>query len=191
MPDSGPDVRRTTIEPIKLTMVNTISASFEETSNVLGDSVQMSDEPGPSTQDPKTRPKRGAATFRPPNRSIPELINNPANNSTIIDEATARAELERRFFITPATEITIESLTTALLDFTVQANSLTPMHIDIIRAIAILLVKTDHAKKTKLLADAMIERLMEPLMKLEEIATKHESKMEILTRVTDEPQRDL
>lgn len=39
MPDSGPDVRRTTIEPIKLTMVNTISASFEETSNVFGDSV--------------------------------------------------------------------------------------------------------------------------------------------------------
>src|SRR5580765_1353153 len=104
-------------------------------------SIEESNEPQGSKNN---RPKCHANSFRPSNRSIPDLINDPANQLSIRDEQMARAELEQKLFITPAMEITLESLTTMLLNFLVQAHSLTPMHVDVIRAIAILLFKTDH-----------------------------------------------
>jgi hypothetical protein len=85
--------------------------------------------------------------FRSSKRSIPELLNNPATASDIINKCTVRIALETRLFITPVAEITIDTLTTVLLEFSVQAPSLTPMHIDTICAIAILLFKTDHEQK--------------------------------------------
>ncbi|KAG2130233.1 hypothetical protein DEU56DRAFT_955912 [Suillus clintonianus] len=131
----------------------------------------MSTDPPENSQNTKqTRPKRNAVTFRSSKRSIPELISDPSNTSEIIDEQSARTVLESRLFITPAAEITIDTLTTALLDFTVQAPSLTPMHIDIIRAIAILLFKTDHNQKAKTISDAISKQLEEPLTRLNKLA---------------------
>jgi methyl-accepting chemotaxis protein len=122
--------------------------------------------PGSKTQ----RPKRHANSLCPSNRSIPDLINDPANQSNVKDVHMVHTELERKFFITPTTEIMLESLTTALLDFSIQAHSLTPMHIDVIRTIAILLFKTDHDNKTNLIANSINEKLEEPLAHLEQIA---------------------
>jgi hypothetical protein len=109
--------------------------------------------------------------FRPSNRAIPDLISNPPDGSEITDERSARAELEKRLFITLATEITMESLITALLDFTIQGHSLSPMDIGIIRAIAILLYKTDHNKKAQTIATAITDLLSDPLAKLDEVTT--------------------
>ncbi|KAG1854753.1 hypothetical protein C8R48DRAFT_660903 [Suillus tomentosus] len=137
----------------------------------------MSADPPEGSQNAKpSRPKRNVPSFRPTNRSIPDLISDPANKSAIIDEQTARAELEGRLFITPAAEINIDTLTTALLDFTVQAHSLTPMHIDIIRAIAILLFKADHEKKTKHIAESVTSLLEGSVNRLEEIAKTQTNK---------------
>ncbi|KAG2145731.1 hypothetical protein BD769DRAFT_1660842 [Suillus cothurnatus] len=129
------------------------------------------------------RPKCHVNSFRPSNRSIPNLINDPANQSNVKDIHTACAELERKFFITPTTEIMLESLTTALLDFSIQAHSLTPMHVNVIRAIAIFLFKTNHDNKTNLIANSINEKLKEPLACLEQIAktlTKSNSDMQTL-----------
>ncbi|KIK37439.1 hypothetical protein CY34DRAFT_109093 [Suillus luteus UH-Slu-Lm8-n1] len=102
--------------------------------------------------------------------SIPKLISDPANKFLVTDEQMARAEVEGRLLITPANEISIDTLTTALLDFSVQAHSLTPMHINIIRAIANLLFKTDHDKKLRHIASSVTSMLEEPLNRLEELA---------------------
>ncbi|KAG2123615.1 hypothetical protein BD769DRAFT_1669818 [Suillus cothurnatus] len=111
----------------------------------------------------QSRPKQHAAMFRSSKRSILELLNDPATASDIINEHTARIALETRLFITPVAEITIDTLTTALLEFSVQAPSLTPMHIDIICAIAILLFKTDHEQKANIISDAVCTHLEKPL----------------------------
>lgn len=128
-----------------------------------------SDLPEGSQGTKSNRPKRHAASFRPSNRSIPDLIHDPANKSNITDEQTARAELEARLFITPAAEINIDTLATALLDFTVQAHSLTPMHIDIMRAIAILMLKTDQETKAQIIAESINKLINNPITRLEEI----------------------
>jgi hypothetical protein len=134
----------------------------------------MSSEPPESSQGTKsTRPKHHAISFRPSNRSIPELINDPANKSPIVNEQTARAELETRLFITPAVEINTDVLATALLDFTVQANSLMPMHINILKAIAILIFKVDHERKSRLIANSVSILLDSPITWLEELIENH------------------
>ncbi|KAG1885400.1 hypothetical protein F4604DRAFT_1918096 [Suillus subluteus] len=134
---------------------------------------------------PNTRPKRNANTFHPSNRSIPDLINDPATQSSVKDENTACAELEKKLLLTPAAEITLDFLTTALLDFSVQAHSLTPMHVDILRAMAILLFKTDHNRKANILANSINTLLEEPINHLEKLAgthTKRSNKIPVLQK---------
>ncbi|KAG2063974.1 hypothetical protein BDR04DRAFT_1184795 [Suillus decipiens] len=123
------------------------------------------------------RPKCNAATFRPSNRSIPDLINDPANKSSIIDEQTARVELETRLFVTPAAEINIDTLTTALLDFTVQAHLLTPMHINIMRAIAILMLKSDQERKAQIITNTVNNLIDNLAAHLEEIIESQANKI--------------
>jgi hypothetical protein len=141
------------------------------------------EEPNEHPASKTQRPKRHANSFCPSNRSIPDHINDPANQSNVKDIHTACAELKRNFFITPTMEIMLESLTTALLDFSVQAHSLTSMHINVIRAIAIILFKTDHNNKTDLIANSINKKLEEPLALLEQIAktlTENNSDMQTL-----------
>ncbi|KAG2751692.1 hypothetical protein P692DRAFT_20383399 [Suillus brevipes Sb2] len=99
----------------------------------------MSAEPPENSQYARaTRSKCNAIRFKPSKRSIPEFINDPSNQSAITDEHSTRVELESRLLITRAAKASIDTLATTLLDFSVQAPSLTPMHVDVIRAIAIL-----------------------------------------------------
>ncbi|KAG1798410.1 uncharacterized protein BJ212DRAFT_1488597 [Suillus subaureus] len=122
---------------------------------------------------PNTRPKHNANTFCPSNRSIPNLINDPATQSSVKDKNTAHAELEKKLLLTPAAEVMLDSLTTALLDFSVQAHSLTPMHMDVLRAIAILLFKTDHDRKANILANSINALFEEPINRLKKLAGAH------------------
>lgn len=130
----------------------------------------MAAEPPENSQNTRiARLKCNAVTFKPSKRSIPELINDLANLSTIIDEHTARVELESRLFITRAAETSIDTLATALLNFSAQAPSLTPMHVDVIRAIAILLFKTDHDQKARNISNAICSLLEHPINKLSKL----------------------
>ncbi|KAG1801729.1 uncharacterized protein BJ212DRAFT_1305024 [Suillus subaureus] len=136
----------------------------------------MSSDPLEGSQGAKSNRPKCHAAYRPSNRSIPDLINDPANKSTIIDKQSARAELETRLFITPAAEINIDTLATALLNFTVQAHSLTSMHIDIMRAIAILMLKTDQERKAQIIADLVNNLIHKSMACLEEIIENQANK---------------
>ena len=126
------------------------------------------DEPS-SSQTPKTiRPKWNATGYRPSGRSIPELLSDPIMQLQIVDVNSTRAELEKHFFITPTSEITIDTLTTALLDFTIQTPGLSVLCTDILWAIAILLFKVDHDKKMNKIAEAIKSILVESMTQLEE-----------------------
>ncbi|KAG0692217.1 hypothetical protein DFH29DRAFT_1009072 [Suillus ampliporus] len=127
-----------------------------------------------------SRPKRGNnATYRPSGRSIPDLLSDPVLSSQVTNENTARSELEKHFLITPATEITMDSLITALLDFTIQTPSLSVMCIDIIRAVAILLLKTDHEMKTNKIATAVIDLISDSINRLENTLSKKDLNTEL------------
>ena len=126
-----------------------------------------------------TRPKRNAQNYRPSGRSIPDLINDPITPSQVTDELSARAELEKRFLLTPTAEITIDTLTTALLDFTIQTPSISVLSVEILRAIAILLFKADHDKKAKLIAASVTTLLEETISRFEGSMKEKEDSMEI------------
>jgi len=126
-----------------------------------------------------TRPKRNTQNYRPSGRSIPDLINDPITPSQVTDELSARAELEKRFLLTPTAEITIDTLTTALLDFTIQTPSISVLSVEILRAIAILLFKADHDKKAKLIAASVTTLLEETISRFEGSMKEKEDSMEI------------
>jgi hypothetical protein len=113
--------------------------------------------------------------LRPTNRSIPDILDNPQNPSNVIDAATARIELTSRGMMIPVSGASIESLIESLLEFTLQAPGLTRLHVDIIRAIAIMLDQADYtakaqriAKETTLQMSGMFDR-MEKLIDRQEI----------------------
>ncbi|KAG1884385.1 hypothetical protein F4604DRAFT_1919560 [Suillus subluteus] len=64
----------------------------------------------------------------------------------------------------------------ALLHFTVQSHTLTSMHIDIMRAVAILMLKNDQERKTQIITDLVNNLIDKSTVQLEEIIENQANK---------------
>jgi hypothetical protein len=76
--------------------------------------------------------------------------------------------------LVPASGASVEALTEALLEFTLQAPGLSRLHTDLIRAIAILLSRADIELKARRIAEATTQYLADIMNRLEKIAEQHE-----------------
>jgi hypothetical protein len=77
--------------------------------------------------------------------------------------------------LVPASGASVEALTEALLEFTLQAPNLTRLHTDIIRAIAVLLTQADHELKAQRIAETTTKYLTVTLGRLEKVAATYEA----------------
>lgn len=112
--------------------------------------------------------------LRPTNRSIPDILDNPQNPSNVIDAATARIELTSRGMMICVSRASIETLIESLLEFTLQAPGLTRLHVDIIRAIAIMLDQADYAAKAQRIANETTLQISGMFDRMEKLIDRQE-----------------
>ncbi|KAG1828668.1 hypothetical protein EV424DRAFT_1536412 [Suillus variegatus] len=145
--------------------------------------VDNQDEPAPMRASSRNKEN---VLLRPTNRSIPELISNPATPSKVIDAATARAELVSKGMLIPAAGATINDLVNALFEFTISTPGVTQLQRDMLRAIAILLGKADHEQKAKKIAETTSFHMTGTIERLEKAVDSHEGKITALDSFINE-----
>ncbi|KAG1866892.1 hypothetical protein F4604DRAFT_1927872 [Suillus subluteus] len=130
--------------------------------------MSMDDQEDPTPPRTSMRNKENIL-LRPTNRSIPELISNPATPSRVTDAATARAELVSKGMLIPAAGASINDLITALFEFTLNTPGVTQLQRDMLRAIAILLGQADHEQKAKKIAETTTFHMVGTIEHLEKV----------------------
>lgn len=141
------------------------------------------DDPAPLRISPRNKENM---LLRPTNRSIPELINNPATPSKVTDAKTARAELVSKGMLIPAAGATIEDLINALFEFTINTPGVTQLQRDMLRAITILLGQADHEQKAKKIAETTSFHMVGAIKRLEKAADSHDGKIKALDSFVNE-----
>ncbi|KAH7917776.1 hypothetical protein BV22DRAFT_1131056 [Leucogyrophana mollusca] len=126
-------------------------------------------------------------------RARSDLIANSNQQSIVKSAISAKKFLYEKGFHIPAAGITIETLSTALLEFSTTAPNLSALHVDTIRAIAILLEEACLERSTSHIINALKAQMEGPLAllgeqteKLEAMIERSKKSAETMTRVTEE-----
>ncbi|KAH7917500.1 hypothetical protein BV22DRAFT_981595, partial [Leucogyrophana mollusca] len=122
-----------------------------------------------------------------------DLITNPGQPTSIKTVSSARNFLASKGLVLTSAAPTIDSLSSALLEFTNTAPNLTALHYDTLRAIAILMEDSCVERSTASIIQALAKHVEGPLAlleqkatELEEAANRNTTTAETLTRVAEE-----